>query len=85
MDELHNVEDLCLQSVLADELGISKSWLNNLIRKRSSNGFPEPKETLGRYDFYSLKEVKHWYSLYQKIIQNMNQGRRLNGGKRTAS
>lgn len=57
---------------------VSSHQLSEWARKEG-NGFPEPKETLGRYKFYDPEEVKRWYILYRKATRNMGRGRELNG------
>lgn len=45
--------------------------LQEWSRKRETNSFPEPKETLGKYHFYDPSEVKRWCHLWQKVTKNM--------------
>lgn len=57
----------------------SKTQLEEWARKRDKNSFPAPKETLGRYNFYDVDEVKKWYTLWTKV----NRGNKeLNNAKR---
>lgn len=57
----------------------SLSQLTEWERKREANGFPEPKETIGRYKFFDPAEVKKWYILYRKATKNMGRGAEING------
>ena len=57
----------------------SQAQLSEWERKRITNSFPEPKETLGRYKFFDPDEVRRWYILYRKATKNMGRGAEING------
>jgi len=57
----------------------SLDQLEEWARRRKRNGFPEPKRTLGRYNFFDVDEVKEWYTLWCKRIKNLGRGTDLNG------
>lgn len=72
-------EDWWPLRTIAEKLGITSRQLNQWELKRDKNGFPEPKETLGRFKLFDIAEVQRWHVLYSRATDGMNNGDRLNG------
>ena len=75
-DRLEDIEPL---SVIAGELDVSISQLENWASRRDKNDFPQPMVTMGRYHLYDKVQVKNWYTLWRKVNQRMGHSK-LNGG-----
>lgn len=70
-------------SEIAERLeGVSLRQLSNWESKRDKNGFPEPKDVIGRFKFFDVDEVMRWVHLWRKATKNMGRGKELNSGKR---
>jgi hypothetical protein len=63
-----------LREIAEREWAPSLKQLAEWARKRDTTGFPEPKETLGRYHFYDLGEVQRWVTLWRRATGNMGSG-----------
>lgn len=60
--------------------GISARQLLRWAEKGRSNGFPGPKETLGKYKLYDRDEVLKWVFLWKKVNKRLGRGKELNHG-----
>ena len=61
--------------------GVSLRQLTRWEERRETNGFPQPKETLGRYKFFDPEEIIKWWTLWTKATKNMRRGAKLNGAR----
>lgn len=64
---------------------VTISQLRHWEERRKTTSFPPRRKMIGRYPFFSIKEVTDWYSLWRKATRNLHAhggGKRLNGGGR---
>jgi len=70
-----DTEDLWPLYDIAVALGdVTPHQLAAWARRPSTTGFPAPKASVGRYNLYSLQEVKDWYFLWRRATKRMKMG-----------
>lgn len=59
---------------------VTLTQLNRWSETGRNNGFPEPKETLGKYRLYDRDEVIKWVYLWTKVNKGLGRFGRKNDG-----
>lgn len=73
------VEHIMPLKDVAEYTHASYRQLSEWERRRSSTGFPDPKEKLGKYKLYDVHDILRWEALWKKATKNTG-NRTLNGG-----
>ena len=75
--------DLATLSTLAKELGLTETQIRAWERRSAANGFPAPKQSLGKYHIYSRTEVSEWLQLWKIVKENFRRGEHIDAKRTT--